>query len=72
MTDRPDARFLKRAAGELRFSGVTFAYGDNPPVLNGLSFCIAPGTINSSPRDKTPDWTFGGWKARRSKWSRRS
>ena len=44
VTDRPSARSLKRAAGELRFSGVTFAYGENTPVLQDVSFCIAPGT----------------------------
>jgi len=44
VTDKASARSLKRAAGELRFSGVTFAYGDNPPVLDDVSFCISPGT----------------------------
>jgi len=44
VTDKLGARSLKRAAGELRFSGVTFAYGENSPVLDDLSFCIAPGT----------------------------
>ena len=44
VTDRPSARSLKRAAGELRFNGVTFAYGENTPVLQEVSFCIAPGT----------------------------
>ena len=44
VADRPSARSLKRAAGELRFSGVTFAYGENTPVLQDVSFCIAPGT----------------------------
>jgi ATP-binding cassette subfamily B protein len=44
VTDKPGARSLKRTVGELRFSGVTFAYGDNPPVLDDLSFCVSPGT----------------------------
>ena len=44
VTDQPGARSLKRAVGELRFSGVSFAYGDNPPVLQDVTFCIAPGT----------------------------
>lgn len=44
VADKADARSLKRAAGELRFSGVSFAYGENPPVIDDLSFCISPGT----------------------------
>ena len=44
VTDRPGARSLKRAVGELRFNGVTFAYGENTPVLQDVSFCVSPGT----------------------------
>lgn len=44
VTDRPGARPLKRAVGELRFRGVSFAYGENTPVLQDVSFCVYPGT----------------------------
>ena len=44
VTDKLGARPLKRTEGELRFSGVSFAYGENPPVIDDLSFCISPGT----------------------------
>jgi len=42
--DRPGARPLKRATGAVAFRNVTFAYGDDRPVLNDVSFDIGPGT----------------------------
>src|SRR5205823_448146 len=41
--DRPGARPLTRAAGAVAFRGVTFAYPGGPPVLNDVSFEVAPG-----------------------------
>lgn len=41
--DRPGARRVARAAGEIEFRRVTFAYGGEPPVLDDLSFAIPAG-----------------------------
>ncbi|HEX7168024.1 MAG TPA: ABC transporter ATP-binding protein, partial [Acidimicrobiales bacterium] len=41
--DRPGAVDLVDADGDVRFDGVTFAYGDAAPVLAGLSLHLAPG-----------------------------
>lgn len=41
--DRPGARRVARAAGEVEFRGVAFAYRDQPPVLHDLSFTIPAG-----------------------------
>lgn len=41
--DRPGARRVARAAGEVEFRGVAFAYRDQPPVLHDLSFAIPAG-----------------------------
>ena len=43
--DRPGARALEVARGEVRFDGVTFGYGrrDAPPVLDDLTVHIKPG-----------------------------
>ncbi len=42
--EKPDARPLSRAAGGLAFRQVSFAYRGGPPVLQDISFDIAPGT----------------------------
>jgi ATP-binding cassette subfamily B protein len=41
--DRPGARSVARAAGDVEFRGVTFAYGAEPPVLHDVSFAIPAG-----------------------------
>jgi ATP-binding cassette subfamily B multidrug efflux pump len=43
--DRPDARPLEVARGEIRFEDATFGYGrkDGPPVLNHLNLVVRPG-----------------------------
>jgi ATP-binding cassette subfamily B protein len=41
--ERPDARPLRRATGAFEFSGVSFAYAEGRPVLDGVSFTVAPG-----------------------------
>ena len=42
--ERTDARPVARAAGQLAFRHVCFAYGPDRPVLHDVSFEIAPGT----------------------------
>ena len=42
--ERPHARPLGRAIGELAFRNVSFAYNGRDPVLHGVSFEIPPGT----------------------------
>jgi ATP-binding cassette subfamily B protein len=43
--ERPHARALTRAAGELRFRNVSFAYAaDQPPVLRNVSLDVPSGT----------------------------
>lgn len=42
IVDRPGARPLPEAGGEIRFEGVTFGYGDRP-VVSGLDLAVAPG-----------------------------
>ena len=42
--ERPHARPILRATGAVAFEGVSFAYGPDRPVLNDVSFVIAPGT----------------------------
>jgi ATP-binding cassette subfamily B protein len=44
VTDRPDARPLKRAEGAVTFRGVSFGYYDARPVLRDVSFALEPGT----------------------------
>jgi len=43
--DRPNARDLEVRRGEIRFDGVTFAYGrrDGAPVIDGLDLVVRPG-----------------------------
>ena len=43
VVDRPDARPLVVARGEIRFDRVTFAYGGAEPVIDDLSLLIRPG-----------------------------
>ena len=44
ITDPADGRPLPDGGGgELRFEGVTFAYGDGPPVLDGIDLVLHPG-----------------------------
>ena len=44
ITDPTDGRPLPRdGGGELRFEGVSFAYGDGPPVLDGIDLVLHPG-----------------------------
>src|SRR5207302_1188286 len=42
--ERPHARPVTRATGAVEFRGVSFAYGPDGPVLQDVSFAIAPGT----------------------------
>jgi ATP-binding cassette subfamily B protein len=44
VAERPDARPLDRAAGDVAFDGVTFAYPGNPPVLHDVSLAVPAGT----------------------------
>ena len=41
--ERPDARPLDRAVGGVAFRNVSFAYGEDRPVLHGVSFEVPPG-----------------------------
>jgi ATP-binding cassette, subfamily B, bacterial MsbA len=43
--DGPSAKPIARATGALRFEDVTFAYGDEAPVLNGVSIEARRGEI---------------------------
>jgi ATP-binding cassette subfamily B protein len=43
VADRPDARGIERARGEIEFRGVSFAYGETREVLRDVSFHVAPG-----------------------------
>jgi ATP-binding cassette, subfamily B, bacterial MsbA len=45
--DRPSARDLPRLDGEVRFEGVTFRYGEGPPVLEAVSFALRPGEVGA-------------------------
>ncbi len=42
--DAPDATKLPRVRGEVRFDGVTFAYGIDTPAVHGLELAIPAGT----------------------------
>jgi len=42
--ERPHARAVTRATGAVEFRDVAFAYGPDRPVLQDVSFAIAPGT----------------------------
>jgi ATP-binding cassette subfamily B multidrug efflux pump len=43
VTDRPDARPLQVSRGALRFENVTFHYGREEGVIEGLNFQVSPG-----------------------------
>src|SRR5690606_11764679 len=43
ISDRPEARPLVVSRGEIRFEGVSFAYGGTRRVVDGLSLVIRPG-----------------------------
>ena len=45
VADRPGARPLARATGDLAFNDVTFAYAGNPPVLRDADLQIPAGTV---------------------------
>jgi ATP-binding cassette subfamily B protein len=44
VVERPQAQPLRRAQGALAFQDVAFAYDGKHPILQGISFSIAPGT----------------------------
>jgi ATP-binding cassette subfamily B protein len=44
VADKPDAIGIRRAAGDLEFRSVSFAYGNEPPVLEDISLHIPAGT----------------------------
>ena len=44
VVERPNARPLARASGAIAFRKVSFAYGEDRPVLHDVSFEIGPGT----------------------------
>ncbi|KAI1202881.1 hypothetical protein F5X97DRAFT_286024 [Nemania serpens] len=44
VVEKPDAKDLPSAQGEIRFNDVTFSYQNKQPVLHGVSFTVAPGT----------------------------
>ena len=44
VVERPQAQPLRRAQGALAFHNVSFAYDGKHPILQGISFSIAPGT----------------------------
>jgi ABC-type multidrug transport system fused ATPase/permease subunit len=43
LTDAPDATDLPPVRGEVRFDGVSFAYGDGEPALSDVDLTIPPG-----------------------------
>ncbi len=45
--DRAGALPMDGLSGEVRFEDVTFAYGEDRPVLNGVSFAARPGTVTA-------------------------
>ena len=45
ISNLPGAATLKAGAGELEFKGVKFRYKSGPPVLDGISFQVAPGEL---------------------------
>jgi ATP-binding cassette subfamily B protein len=44
VAERPDARPLERARGEVAFHQVSFAYGTDRPVLQDVTFAVEAGT----------------------------
>ena len=47
IVDAPGARPLPAGAGEVRFEDVSFAYDPRRPVLDRVSFTVAPGTTTA-------------------------
>ncbi|MCM1280368.1 MAG: ABC transporter ATP-binding protein/permease [Alistipes senegalensis] len=47
VTDRPGAGPLEARGGEIRFSGVDFAYEPNRQILSGVSFTVPAGTTTA-------------------------
>ena len=45
--DRPGVRTLEGFSQEVYFENVTFAYGEDRPVLDGVSFAARPGTVTA-------------------------
>lgn len=45
VVERPDARPLERARGEIEFHDVSFSYDEDDPVLRAVSFRVAPGSL---------------------------
>src|SRR6185437_9490490 len=45
VADRPGARPLRRARGDIAFRGVSFAYAERAPVLRDIDFAIRAGTV---------------------------
>jgi ATP-binding cassette subfamily B multidrug efflux pump len=43
LNDKPDARALVTAQGEIKFDNVRFGYGNAPDVISGLNLTVAPG-----------------------------
>ncbi|KAI0855513.1 hypothetical protein F4860DRAFT_496068 [Xylaria cubensis] len=44
VVEKPDAKDLPSAQGEIKFNNVTFSYQGKEPVLHGINFTVAPGT----------------------------
>lgn len=44
IVEKPNAKAIQRARGHLEFRHVSFAYGDNEPVMNDVSFAVPAGT----------------------------
>ncbi|MEM6664478.1 MAG: ABC transporter ATP-binding protein/permease [Pseudomonadota bacterium] len=47
IVDRPDATALKDGSGSVEFRDVSFAYAPDRPILQNVSFTIAPGTTTA-------------------------
>jgi ATP-binding cassette subfamily B protein len=44
VVDRPNAKPIKRAKGDISFCNVSFGYSDGPMILDGISFRVEAGT----------------------------
>ena len=45
--EKPDAKNLETANGEVRFNDVTFSYQGKEPAISGISFTVPPGTTTA-------------------------